>query len=99
MSVKYTVDLDELDGSIGDMGTFDARVQKHLDALDSVVTQLQGVWHGDAADAQHDAHEKWTTGAQEMRTALAAMKAAATVAHENYTQAAEANRRMWTQVR
>ncbi len=93
------VDLGELDGSISDMGTFDGRVQKHLDALDAVVTQLHGEWHGDAATAQRDAHQKWTTGAEGMRSALGEMKAAAMVAHENYAQAAEANRRMWNQVR
>lgn len=99
MTVSYMVDLGELDGSISDMATFDGRVQTHLDALDAVVTRLHGHWHGDAAAAQRDAHQKWTSGAEEMRTALGEMKAAATVAHENYTHAADANRRMWQQVR
>ena len=99
MTTKYMVDLGELDGSISDMGTFDGRAQKHLDALDTVIAQLHGEWHGAAAAAQRDAHEKWTSGAAEMRTALAEMQAAARIAHENYTSAAEANRRMWSQVR
>lgn len=99
MTVSYMVDLGELDGSVTDMGQFDARVQKHLDALDTVVAQLHDTWHGEAAAAQKDAHDRWTTGAQEMRAALAEMKAAATVAHENYSHAADANRRMWQQVR
>lgn len=99
MTVSYMVDLGELDGSVSDMATFDTLVQRHLDALDAVVAQLHNTWHGDAAAAQRDAHETWTTGAQEMRSALAEMKAAAALAHENYRQAAEANRRMWQQVR
>lgn len=99
MSTKYMVDLGELDGSISDMGTFDGRLQKHLAALDVVVAQLHDEWHGAAAAAQRDAHEKWTSGADEMRSALAEMQAAAKVAHVNYTSAADANQRMWSQVR
>ena len=99
MTTKYMVDLGELDGSISDMGTFDGRLQTHLDDLDRVVTQLHGEWHGAAAAAQRDAHQKWTSGAGEMRTALAEMQAAAKIAHANYTSAADANQRMWRQVR
>lgn len=93
------VDLAKLDESVADMATFDARVQKHLEALDRVIALLNGEWHGAAAATQKDAHTKWTTGAEEMRTALAQMRAAATVAQENYAAAATANQGMWKQVR
>ncbi len=99
MSVSYMVDLERLDESIGDMARFDELVQKHLDALDKVVAQLHGEWHGAAAVAQQDAHAKWAQGAAEMRKALAQMRAAAHLAHTNYTNAAQTNRRMWSQVR
>ncbi len=99
MSFSYMVDLDKLDESITDMAKFDGQVQKHLDSLDTVVAKLHGTWHGDAANAQNDAHTKWTEGATGMRTALGEMKAAAETAHTNYTNAINANQKTWAQVR
>ncbi|MEO8830188.1 WXG100 family type VII secretion target [Lapillicoccus sp.] len=99
MSFSYMVDLDKLDESIGDMSKFDGQVDKHLANLDTVVAKLHGTWHGDAADKQREAHTKWTEGATGMRTALGEMQAAATTAHTNYTNAINANRKTWAQVR
>jgi len=93
------VDLDKLDESITDMGTFDAAVDRHLQTLDGIVTKLHGHWHGDAAAAQKDAHTRWTKGAAAMKTALKEMKDAAVIAHTNYKNASDTNARMWKQVR
>jgi WXG100 family type VII secretion target len=99
VTTSYMVDLEKLDESVADMATFDARVQKHLEALDRAIALLHGEWHGDAAATQMAAHTTWTAGAEEMRTALSQMRAAAKVAHENYAAAAAANQSMWKQVR
>lgn len=99
MTAAYMVDLAKLDETVTDMGTFDGRVQHHLEALDKVIALLHAEWHGAAAANQKDAHTRWTQGAAEMRTALAQMKAAASLAHENYTAAVTANQGMWKQVR
>lgn len=99
MSFGYMVDLAKLDESLSDMTTFDGKVATHLEALDKVVAQLQGEWHGEAATTQKDAHTRWTAGAAGMRKALAEMRAAGKVAHTNYTNAATANQKMWKQVR
>ncbi len=99
MSFSYMVDLDKLDESITDMKKFDGQVDKHLSDLDKVVAKLHGTWHGNAANAQQDAHNKWTEGASGMRTALGEMKTAATTAHTNYTNAINTNQKTWAQVR
>jgi uncharacterized protein YukE len=60
---------------------------------------LQETWEGLSALAQQEAHEEWTAGMVAMRKALADLRAAARLAHGNYTGAADANLTMWRQVR
>ena len=96
---RFAVDLDELDAVIADMATFDERLTTRLAELDDMLAELHGVWTGAAADAQRQAHAQWTEGAAEMRKALLEMRDAARRAHANYSAAAEANARMWSQTR
>ncbi len=99
MSFHYMVDLDKLDESITDMGTFDAAVGRHMGTLDSIIAKLHGHWQGEAAAAQKEAHARWTRGAEEMRNGLTGMREAVKVAHGNYQSAGDTNARMWRQVR
>lgn len=62
MSFHYMVDLDKLDESITDMGTFDAAVGRHMGTLDSIIAKLHGHWQGEAAAAQKEAHARWNQG-------------------------------------
>jgi len=99
MTFRYAVDLDVLDSTIRDMAGFDAKVERHLQALERVIETLHAQWHGDAATAQREAHARWTRGAAEMRQGLTQMREAARIAHGNYSAAGQANLTMFRQVR
>ena len=67
-----------------------------LDEIESAVKTLHVSWQGVAAVAHATAHQKWTHGAQQMAQALTMLHRSGTGAHNNYTQAAEANTKMWS---
>ncbi|GAA1794607.1 pore-forming CpnT exporter EsxE [Nocardioides hankookensis] len=69
-----------------------------LDEVARRVDALHVTWGGAAALAQDGAQAEWAAGFRQMREALAAMRAAGGVAHENYSDAAGTNLRMWEQV-
>lgn len=95
MSVRFTVDLAELDDVIATMASFQDHLDRQLAHLDRTVASLHDTWQGAAADAQRSAHDEWVAGAREMREALTQMRDAARLAHGHYTAAVEANQRMW----
>lgn len=95
----FSVDLDALRRSVGEMGRCGAALDVLLDELARQVADLHTTWCGDAASAQVAAQDGWETGFRDMRAALAAMRGAADVAHGNYDEAAATNLRMWEQVR
>lgn len=64
-----------------------------LEEIDRTVKDLHISWQGEAAAAHVQAHEKWTHGAEQMDAVNALHRARA---HTNYTQAAAANRTMWS---
>lgn len=94
----YAVDLDHLDQRIAQMSRFEAWIQMRLARLETEIETLHESWTGLAATAQRRAHDEWTRGADEMRTALVELRRAAEVAHRNYTSAADANVSMWRNV-
>jgi WXG100 family type VII secretion target len=98
VSVRFDVDLDELDDTIASMTAFLKRLEDRLDHLDTTVADLHLTWVGDAAVAQRAAHEEWTRGARLMHQGLGEMIAAARLAHANYSAAATANQQMWGQL-
>lgn len=96
---RFAVDADELDEVIADVVKCEKALSTLTADLDKQIKVLQSVWEGLAADAQKEAHEEWTNGMRDMRTALKDLRAAAKLAHGNYTGAAKANLDMWKQVR
>lgn len=96
---RFTIDADELDEVIGDVVKCETALSTLTADLAKQIKALQSVWEGLAADAQKEAHEEWTTGMRGMRTALKDLRAAAKLAHTNYTGAAQTNLTMWKQVR
>lgn len=99
MSVRYTVDLDELRARIEEMTDFERSMLQALDTLEATVARLHLHWTGEAAAAQREAHAAWVRGVHEMREGLATIRTAADRAHANYTAAGDANARMWRAVR
>lgn len=95
---SFQVDLAELDGVIGDLEAFADELARQLDDLRTTVVALQQDWLGTAADAQRAAHRRLAGGAEEMRSALVGLRAAARHAHGSYSASVEANRAMWTRL-
>jgi WXG100 family type VII secretion target len=92
---RLAVDLDRLASLVDRMAAFETRLAHVLDEADARVEALHPIWTGRAAAAQASAHAQWRAGANEVRTALTALRAIATEAHANYAAAVAANRRMW----
>jgi WXG100 family type VII secretion target len=95
VTVRYGVDLDELDLTISELTKLQALLERQLTHLDETVEGLHVTWTGAAATAHRAAHVEWTRGAREMHTGLTEMIAAAKLAHGNYHGAATANQTMW----
>lgn len=91
----YRVDLDALDRTISAMQSTSDTVGAELTALDGHIAALHGVWSGEAAAAQLQAHREWSEGAKAMRDALDTLRALARTAHGNYSAAVAANQKMW----
>lgn len=98
MNGSHSVDLGAVDRFIADMASFDATVESQVAALEAEVARLHLHWEGAAAQAQKAAHAELVAGIEEMRSALAALRAAARVAHGNYGSAVSANTRMFGQL-
>lgn len=91
----YTVDLDKLLGFIDRVAAFDSRAEAVASEVDRHVAQLKTTWRGDAADAHQEYHARWTAAADQMRHAMAELKAKAEAAHGSYSGAVQHNSAMW----
>ena len=99
MSGRFVVDLEHLDSVVSRLVSFEKALEKHIADVDACVQRVHSVWSGGAAAANLAAHREWMAGVQEMRTALAEIKAAAATAHSNYSAAVAANKQMWSWIR
>jgi len=95
----FVADVDGLLRVVGRLARCGDELGDLLDELDRSVGALHDTWSGEAAEAHRVAHRTWTAGFREMQEALGLMRVAADVARDNYATAAEANSRMWSQVR
>ncbi len=91
----FRVDTAQLFDVVEQIARFDQRLESALEQADARVDRLHATWTGAAAAKHQAAHQRWKTGAQEMRQALVVMRQIATTAHDNYTGAATTNARMW----
>ena len=91
MTTRIRVDLDHLDSVTARLAGLVGFVEDRLAELDRHVAQLPDRWLGTAADAHASAHRTWHEAAREMNTALDALRAAAKLAHGEYTQAVATN--------
>jgi WXG100 family type VII secretion target len=97
VSSAYHVDLVQLAHVIDQLDRFNRYLESALEQAERRANQLHGAWTGQAAQAHWAAHEEWKRGAADMRSGLATMRAIASTAHVNYTNAASANVQMWAQ--
>jgi WXG100 family type VII secretion target len=96
VSVRFTVDLDEVTALVARAEAFGAQVGETSSRLEREVAGLHLTWTGLAADADQRAHREWTAGAREMADALAELTGLAQHAHNEYLSAATDNHRMWS---
>lgn len=96
MGTPFTINTDELADIVSDMARFDADAESTCSDVDALVQKLHASWSGDAAAAQRAAHDRWTKGAQQMRSAIGDLKQSGDTAHANYTGAVAANQAMWS---
>lgn len=91
----YSVDLDLLDATIEALVACERSCDEALDDVRRDVLRMHQAWTGRAADTQAEAQRGWESGFAQMRSGLAAMRAAARTADGNYRAAVEANVAMW----
>jgi WXG100 family type VII secretion target len=96
---NFTVDPEDLLRVMGEMASCEKRLEGLATDLEKQVHLLHESWEGEAATAQRLAQTEWATGFCRMREALRGIRAAAQVAHGNYTGAATTNLEMWSQLR
>ena len=91
----YDVDLAELEAAIGLLDASRATLADRIAALESTVAEGCRDWTGAAQAAHEAAHQRLMSGAAELQSALAGLRAVAKHAHASYAAAADANAATW----
>lgn len=94
----FTVDAAQLTHTVDELATCGESLHQIAADLEQRISALHLTWDGAAARAHGEAQAEWQRGFRAMHEALDQMRAAARVAHTNYTSAADTNLRMWQQV-
>ena len=95
----FVADVDGLLRVVTQLSRCSGDLRDLLGELDRSVDFLHETWSGESAEAHRAAHHAWASGFRDMEKALAVMRAVADVARDNYATAADANTRMWSEVR
>ncbi len=93
--MRHSVNLELLDSVIARMKGFEGFFDEQITAFDSAVAKLQGVWEGEAATAQQEAHQRMMDAAKDIHDGIQDMRRAAQAAHGRYSAAIAANLEMW----
>ena len=96
MAEAFQVDPDALADAVERMAEFQRYAECMISEIDSLVSNLHTTWTGEGATAHAEAHRHWARGEAMMREALAQLRAAAHIAHANYTGAMAKNLSMWS---
>jgi len=96
MAEPFSVNPEALADARERMQGFQKLSRGLLAEIDSAANSLHITWQGAAAAAHAQAYEKWTHGAEQMDHGINALHRTGAGAHTNYTQAAAANRAMWS---
>lgn len=89
--MRYQVELDELLAFVDRLQAFESHARSIATRVDEQVAALHSSWSRNAAEAHLTRHQEWMAGADQMREALAELRAAAHNAHRNYIDAAQRN--------
>lgn len=92
---RYTVDLEALLDFTKRLADFNTNAEAIATAVDGQITELHHTWLGQGANGHSEYHQRWMELAQQMRDSLAELRESASIAHRNYTGAAETNVAMW----
>lgn len=92
---RFAVDLELLVAGIEALLACEQTCDESLVDVRRDIARLHLAWSGDAASAQAEAQRGWESGFGQMREGLAAMRAAAATAHDNYRAAVKTNVAMW----
>ncbi len=95
MSARMVVDLDQLDGFVLRLASFEEHLDDARAGVDRRLQRLGMVWSGVAAREHEQAHAHWRASAAAMTTALGQLRSIAATAHANYTSATRTNQAMW----
>ncbi|MCF6387604.1 WXG100 family type VII secretion target [Mycobacterium sp. MBM] len=92
---KLVVDFAQLQGAVDHMEQFGRDLAETLDEIDQAMAALRANWEGQASETQAQSQQQWEDGAEQMKTALEALRKVAENAHKNYTDAVDKNEKMW----
>jgi WXG100 family type VII secretion target len=95
MADPFTVDTDALAQAAERMREYIQHTASVVAEANSLMAHLHETWTGLAATAHAEAQRKWERGDLMMREALGQLETAGRTAHQNYTQAADTNMKMW----
>lgn len=99
MDDAFSIDLEELSDVVGDLVLCEGALHRLADDIVRQMAELQAQWDGLAGTAQQELQAEWDAGMAAVRKAVAGIRAAADLAHHNYTGAADANLQLWRRVR
>ncbi|MVU81112.1 WXG100 family type VII secretion target [Nocardia sp. ET3-3] len=86
MTSEFSVNLEQLDQVVSQLGKLADFLRNHLDELDQKAESLTGgSWESAAASAYTEAHNQWSTSAKEFADGVADTSEAARLAHSSYT--------------
>lgn len=91
----FHVDLDAFRSAADLLDKFEQSAERFLADVEHRVDAMHVDWQGATAAAHLEAQKRWTTGADEMRSAVSQLRAILATAHSNYQSAASANATMW----
>lgn len=92
---RFAVDLAELDDTVALLARGEDTLEAELADVRRQVAGLHADFEGLTAEAHASAQTEWEGGFAQMQEALADLRAAARIAHDNYRAAVEANLSMW----
>jgi WXG100 family type VII secretion target len=94
--VTHAVETDELLNVLEELGATTEAMESIASGARHATARLHDGWQGAAASAHLDEHTRWQQDLDRMTEALARLRRIIGTAHDNYSAAIAANRRMWS---
>lgn len=92
---KFAVEPTALAAAVHRMEGFHAEVDEAVQMAASVMARLDESFEGEAASAAQEAHHQLSTGAKQVREAVAQLARFLDIAQKGYTAAISGNSQMW----